>query len=248
MLRALSASDLLNLMEQGAGLAPAGQALLMLRTSLPHTPPEELAALPLGRRDALLIQLRQRTLGDRIEGLAACPACGERVEMDFSLQDLLDTCPGITPNAPDFCRLEAEDCQVTFRLPNSTDLADLHTAPNLPAARMRLLQNCLIEASRDGRPVQPGDLPEQVIAALSIQLEQADPLASANIPLACPACAAEWQMLFDISSFFWSEITAWAQRLMREVHCLAAAYGWREADILSMSAWRRRKYLDLIGI
>ena len=32
-----------------------------------------------------------------------------------------------------------------------------------------------------------------------------------------------------------------------EVHVLASSYGWRESDILNMSAWRRQYYLDLIG-
>jgi hypothetical protein len=35
---------------------------------------------------------------------------------------------------------------------------------------------------------------------------------------------------------------------MREVHTLAAMYGWRETDILAMSAWRRQRYLEMIGV
>jgi hypothetical protein len=33
---------------------------------------------------------------------------------------------------------------------------------------------------------------------------------------------------------------------MREVHRLARVYGWREADILSMSASRRQFYLEMV--
>ena len=51
----------------------------------------------------------------------------------------------------------------------------------------------------------------------------------------------------DIASFFWSEIHSWAQRALREVATLARAYGWREADILSMSARRRQAYLEMIS-
>jgi hypothetical protein len=35
--------------------------------------------------------------------------------------------------------------------------------------------------------------------------------------------------------------------MVREVHRMASAYGWREADILAMSAFRRQRYLELIG-
>jgi hypothetical protein len=65
------------------------------------------------------------------------------------------------------------------------------------------------------------------------------------LDFACPSCGHEWQSLFDIAAFFWAEIAAQARRLLREVHQLASAYGWREADILAMSARRRRAYLEM---
>jgi hypothetical protein len=77
---------------------------------------------------------------------------------------------------------------------------------------------------------------------------QADPLADLTLLATCPACGHNWRILFDIVSYFWDEIQAWGGRLMREVHTLASAYGWRETDILAMSAWRRQRYLEMIGI
>jgi len=53
-------------------------------------------------------------------------------------------------------------------------------------------------------------------------------------------------MTFDIASFFWAEICVQAKRLLREVHTLARAYGWREMDILSMSPARRQFYLEMV--
>ena len=35
-------------------------------------------------------------------------------------------------------------------------------------------------------------------------------------------------------------------RLMAEVHLLAQAYGWSEAETLSLSRWRRRVYLGMV--
>jgi hypothetical protein len=65
--------------------------------------------------------------------------------------------------------------------------------------------------------------------------------------LHCPLCSHSWQALFDIASFFWTEISAHARRLLREVDALARAYGWSEAEILGLSASRRQAYLELIG-
>jgi hypothetical protein len=48
-------------------------------------------------------------------------------------------------------------------------------------------------------------------------------------------------------TFFWKEIAAHAKRLLREVHILAAAYKWREADILAMNPNRRQYYLEMVG-
>ena len=35
--------------------------------------------------------------------------------------------------------------------------------------------------------------------------------------------------------------------MLHEVHALALAYGWREPDILALSAAPPRAYLDLVG-
>jgi hypothetical protein len=55
-------------------------------------------------------------------------------------------------------------------------------------------------------------------------------------------------VLFDIATFFWAEVSAHARRLIRDVHALARAYGWREVEILSMSGWRRERYLEQLGV
>jgi hypothetical protein len=41
-------------------------------------------------------------------------------------------------------------------------------------------------------------------------------------------------------------VTTHARRLLREVHELARAYHWSEADILRLDRRRRRRYLALL--
>ena len=81
---------------------------------------------------------------------------------------------------------------------------------------------------------------------IAARMEQADPQANIQLSLQCPACRQESQVTFDIVTYFWNEINAWAHGVLRDVHILATAYGWRESDILSLSPWRRQLYLEMI--
>ncbi len=50
----------------------------------------------------------------------------------------------------------------------------------------------------------------------------------------------------DIASFLWKALHAWAKLMLGDVHELARAYGWTEADILALpSPTRRQIYLEL---
>jgi hypothetical protein len=61
-------------------------------------------------------------------------------------------------------------------------------------------------------------------------------------------CTYSWHAAFDIATYLATEVHTWASRQLREVHDLARAYGWSEAEILAMSPTRRRAYLELLGL
>lgn len=137
--------------------------------------------------------------------------------------------------------------QLRFRLPNSKDLAAVVGYQDVNTVRRLIGLRCVLEVSRDGVAVTGGELPPDVINQLAKQMAECDPQAEVLLNLDCPACNHNWQVIFDIVAFFWSELSAQAKRLLREVHTLARFYGWREADILAMSAIRRQFYLDLVS-
>jgi hypothetical protein len=132
---------------------------------------------------------------------------------------------------------------VDFRLPNSRDLFAVARKPS----REGLLQRVILGASRDGEGVAFSELPEALLAQLEEALEEADPQADVRFNLTCASCGNRWQVPFDIVSFLSSELEGWAIRLLREVHILARAYGWSQAEILNMTAWRRHCYLEMLG-
>ncbi|MBN2385420.1 MAG: hypothetical protein JXB85_00240 [Anaerolineales bacterium] len=252
-MRSLSASDLLAIWERGAGRSPVVQALIILGIAFPEASPGRLADLTVAQRDAALFQLRRWTFGPQFVGLAACPACAERLELAFDDGDLPLPDPAHT-DLPSFetgdradSSLQVDSYQVTFRLPASTDLLAIDRDTQPGAARGDLLQACILSAQRGRKAVPAGDLPAVVQEAVITRMDQLAPLANLTLAATCPACGHAWDVVFDIVSYFWSEITVWAMRIMHEVHALASAYGWREADILAMSAWRRQRYLELMG-
>ena len=87
---------------------------------------------------------------------------------------------------------------------------------------------------------------DETLTFAGMRMGDADPQADVQLALACPGCRHEWSAPFDIATFFWSELKARAEMLLREVHELAAAYGWSENEILGLSAARRAAYLEIV--
>jgi hypothetical protein len=243
-MRALSSSELLSVWERGWAQPPARQALTLLASAFPDLSADALARLSVGRRDALLLTLRERLFGPRLVGLAVCQNCGERLELTFGAGEIR-AAPDDEPS--ETLSLDADGYRVEFRLPNSQDLVDVTDCHDEPSARQLLLDRCLLIASRNGEQTAPDQLPASLVEAVTKRMATADPQADVSLALICPHCRHEWQAAFDIVSFLWSEINAWAQRILCEVHTLASAYGWREADILALSPSRRQLYLELVG-
>lgn len=241
----LSPQKLLNVLEQGWSQSWTQRALSLVLTACPESAPEAVAALSIGRLDAWLLTLREGTFGSRIEGLMPCPICGERLEMSFDTADI--RAGSMLHEHQEQNLLSLQGYEISFRLPNVADLSAIAAYQSLMERRQRLLERCLLTVCYRGKPKPATKLPTKIMEAIEAAMEQADPQANVQLDLTCPQCGHAWQAGFDILSFFWSELEAWAPRLLREVHILASAYGWREADILSLSPWRRQCYLAMVG-
>jgi hypothetical protein len=140
------------------------------------------------------------------------------------------------------------DYQVEFRLPDSLDLCEVEAEAGAEDERsLRLLQRCVTRAIAGERAVSAADLPGDVVKQISERMSQADPQAGIDLSMQCLDCSHRWSQPFDIASFLWTEVHAWALRTLSEVHQLAAAYGWSEAESLSLSPRRRGFYLEMIA-
>ncbi|GAC1356110.1 MAG: hypothetical protein NVS4B11_00400 [Ktedonobacteraceae bacterium] len=242
--RALSGQEILHIWEVGQRQHPLDRALTILTVAFPGVSREALLTLSIGRRDAYLLTLRTHNFGWQLVSLATCPSCQEQLEISLLVADLLDAQP---EQAADGVYIVSVD-EYTFhvRLPNSLDLAAIVRSRDLDTARTHLMRRCIVQSMKDGLEVELAMLPEHVLATLSTHIEALDPLSEVHTDLDCPACGTRWQLLFDIVTFLWTEISVQARRLLREVHTLAHVYGWHEADILSMNPIRRQFYLEMV--
>jgi T4 bacteriophage base plate protein len=242
-MHSLSALEIVQVWEIGHSQHPLDRALTLLSFAMPELTGNDLVRLSIGQRDALLLNLRERTLGPTLESFAECPQCQEPLEFTLNAADLKAIAPVTSP--PDSTYLLAvEDVELHFRLPNSQDLAMVVGCEDLSIAATLLMQRCIQQARHKGQAIEFHQLSAQVLNQLASRIVECDPQAEMLLDLTCPACQHSWQLLFDIVTFFWTELSVQAKRLLREVHTLARCYGWREADILAMSAMRRQFYLN----
>jgi hypothetical protein len=241
-MRPLSTSQLLTLWEQGLAQPLAPWALLVLAAACPETSVPALEQLSVGARDGRLLTLREWAFGPELACLAACPACAEKLELNFQVTDIRASPPAETAEQ----RLAQDGCEVRFRLPNGGDVTAVTSDRGRTENRLLLFQRCLLEARQGDTAITADALPAAVVEAVIAQMAAADPQAEVQLALDCPNCHHHWLALFDIVAFFWAEINTWAYRVLHEVHLLAAAYGWSEADILALTPGRRRFYLEMV--
>jgi hypothetical protein len=233
-MRSLSTLNVLSVWERGETQDPVDRPLGLLLAAGAETEPASLDELSIGERDTLLLRLRELTFGPRLAGVTDCPECDGLLELEFNVGQLSATQPS---SAPLF--LEHSGYEMEFRLPNSRDLRAARVAPDAAAARVILFERCI------KGPLRPVKFPAEVIESVASAMSLADPQGDMRIALECPFCSCSWEEVFDIASFLWNEVRALAMRTAHEVHQLASAYGWSEADIVAMSSRRRQIYLGM---
>ena len=223
---------LLSAWESACG-RPAPDRAVTLAVAVSGLPFEDVADLPLGECDLLLLQLREQCFGARLDGLVECPRCGAELDVRIDVDELR------VRGAEDGQTVELDGRAVRLRALTSRDVR------SCGGDRDRLLARCLA-----GEPGLAGERPAPspaVLDAVEAQLDALDPQAAAAIALDCASCGASWPACVDVTEFVWSEVDRFARRLLYDVHTLAAAYGWCEADVLAISPARRRFYLEWCG-
>jgi hypothetical protein len=240
------AKRMLRAWELGIGAGPRGRARAILRAFSPRLDAEQVLSLSLGGLGRELFRIRTRLFGQRFTACVPCSGCGERMQIEFDAERVLEhrraELPShVTLHLPD-------ELVIVARPPSVGDLEVASTAADVEAAQRVILRRCIQSARRGPQPIDAGELPARTLEALGTRLENADPDAHIELEARCPGCGRVTQHAFDIVTFLWAEIEGEAVRLLHEVHRLARGYGWREADVLAMSPLRRRAYMEMMPL
>lgn len=239
----LSDRRLLDLWDTQRELMPVRQALALLAMAWPELPSTHWQGLSLGQRDRHLLALHGAWFGGRFELAATCGRCGETLELDFTAADI--SAPVVEREA--VTEIEAAGYRLRCRPPTSSDLLAVADLGPGEAGQQAMLERCVEAVDPDPQLGSPGAWPEALRTAAEEAMAQADPQAEVALAVNCPVCGHGWSETFDILAYLWDEIDQWAKRMLREVHVLASAYGWSEAEVLALGPVRRRVYLELNG-
>lgn len=197
---------------------------------------DELMAWPVSRRLQGLLAVTIATRGEHWVLTARCdaPSCGAPMDLPLGLDSFR--------RAADPARFDCtlpDGRTVNVSVPTGADqmawLAAGSSEPGEIAARL------VDQESADAAELSP-----EALAAIEEALEEADPLTTLSIETACPECGAAVSAPLDLERCCLGMLAAEQPRLIDDVHTLAMAYHWSEAQILAIPPERRRQYLERI--
>lgn len=239
----ISEQNLLAVWEAGLSKPLIEKSLLLLSAVQTANSATQIAAMPVGERDAYLLNVRQNLFGPVFYNTANCPKCSLKVEWEMTVDDLR-VLPSTEVNQERIF-FEYNSYQVNLRLPNSSDLMEVVTIDTKSSQEDELLRRCVDFSALPSALTLA--IPDDLKMAIIQKMEEYDPQADVNFTMHCPDCSHDWDMTFDIMSYLWAEIDEWATNLIQDVYVLAKNFGWSENDILEMGSFRRNLYINMLN-
>lgn len=230
--------------ERGTRQGDLDRMLTMLAVACPEATSDQLADLSVPERNLQLLRLRQMSFGPTLNGYLPCASCTTHLEFSVPVQPIIERLRKHDPGRP--VRWTEGPRMFSLRPVNSRDLMAASREADVQSARRVLLEACLSVICADGTADRVETVVEDSAARVLEQFDRLHLGAEIVCELRCPECANIEGVDLDIGRFLWSEVRHSAISLLREVHELATAYGWREAEILALSSQRRDMYLDMV--
>jgi hypothetical protein len=229
----LDGSGLLTTWERGRAEPPLQRAVTLFAAGSGRRR-EDATAVDVGSRDVLLAALLADGSGGPAWTIVDCGGCGERLDVPVDVTGVA----GLPAHEPgELFEIQVGGSAVSYRLPTTRDLATL-PADDPVEARRWLLARCVSWAG--------GELPDEIGDAVEAAMEAASPSGAVEVAVRCAGCGDVTAAVLDVAALLWVEVEAAAVALVQDVHALAAAYGWTEAEVLGLGPARRRAYLELV--
>jgi hypothetical protein len=196
----------------------------------------ELLAWPVSRRLQGLLAVTIATRGGDWSLTATCAArhCGAPMDLPLDLQAF---------------RREAEPAHTTCALPDGRRLEVAVPTGDDQIAWLAAgdAEPGAIVGRLVSRPSDADDVPQPWLAPIEAALEAADPLTTLEIETVCPECGVAVSIPLDLEARCLALLAAEQPRLIDDIHALATAYHWSEAEIIAIPPARRRQYLARIN-
>lgn len=196
------------------------------------------------------------TLGRRMQGLLAVACASLSAEHWLELRCPHDDCRRMMDLELDLRRFKAAPPAGHVRCePEAGRTAELR--PPTGADQLRwwadeggaddLAVAASLVAAVDGTPPADGwQLPEAWLEPLGQALEQQDPLTALTLATECPECQRKVEFDLDLEDLLLRLLRTEQIGLLDQIHRLAMAYHWNEAEILALPSSRRLYYLARI--
>ncbi len=198
--------------------------------------PETVRSLSVGDRQFLVRKLAGHMGRSRVWLTATCPSCAESFDFAVDQAEL-----PAKPADPRPVECATSLGTLTVRPPTGADQEAVAESDSAEAVRL-LVQRCV---RRRAEPLTAEEV-DEVLTADSLDLDEAfaacSPEVTTVVTAACPECDARSDIRVDPYLLFDTP----AADLLADVHTVASAYHWSEAEILSLPRARRMQYLARI--
>jgi len=191
-----------------------------------------------------LLAIVVSTLGQHLRLQVSCSKsdCHEPMEVDLDLALFIQDEPPFRL----FCRPDSET-ELELRLPNGLDQLNwINNQDDMADNWFSEMASSLVSRVNGEIPSQRFRVSENWLDQIGMELEQHDDLTALEINTSCPACGADLLIDLDLEAKLLEILSTEQKLLLKQIHRLALAYHWSEADIVVMPNKRRQYYLAQI--
>lgn len=181
-----------------------------------------------------LLAVARATYPADLDVSARCERCHEALSFSLPLEGFVHA----PVSGPITCQAEGREA-FEVRLPTGKDQQRwLESAEGNPLGMAKdLVMNETVLAAWD----------DDLFAAMELRLEQADPYTALNLESECPHCETAVSQPLNLEGALLHRLQSALTERLRDVHRLARAYHWSEAEILALPPGRRDFYLACVS-
>jgi hypothetical protein len=171
-------------------------------------------------------------------------ACGERIEAELSLDELL----GSQGETSDSISVDCGEQTIELRKPSGLDQHVWSTQEfESERAAIESMVQMLVVRDDDSPPENNiVSLDDDSFSAINRVMGESDSLVNFSFEVVCPYCENNSEFELDLQALAIEHLKQSQRSLLTTVHHLAKHYHWSEQEIFAVPYWRRIHYLKLL--